>query len=233
MAFKAKVDYCGLTANDALKDALLIKDDNPNESRQKYQPQGQDGSYVLTEVYGEDSSPSNNYGLKKDLSLAAGAVKLNAVTKVGGKCYALEKISIGTGASKAVTISASCKQIEADATDSAQCHYPVPALTLTRKQHAQILFGAFTVTGGELTECSAAIGGSVSTDKVAGVTISSDINSGVITVSGKILQTGDEKPTVNVADGWVLTVAPSGANPETAYPEYSFEVEKILAKNEA
>ena len=112
------------------------------------------------------------------------------------------------------------------------CHYNIPALVLSVKHHAQILFSAFTFTGSgcELTECSATAGSSVSKDKIAGLKISSDINSGVVTVTGTILQTGSTAPTVTPASGWVLTSPLNCTNPETAYKSYSFEVQKVLAK---
>lgn len=190
-----------------------------------------------TEIYGEDSAPSNSYGLKGDISLAAGKIKLNKVKTIGdgqaAKCYALESIQIGTGAGSAPTISATCQEIEAGVSDANQCHYSVPALTLTKKHHAQILFGAFTLTGNgcTLTECAATIGGSINKDKVEGVKISSDINSGVITVTGTVLQTGATEPTLAAANGFVITSPLNCTNPEAAYKSYTFELQLILAKD--
>lgn len=237
MAFATKTDYCGLTAITELADKLVIKEDAENVSVEKYQPQGEDGSFLGTEVFGADSAPTNSYGVKGNISLAAGKIKLNKVTTIGtapnAKSYALESITITTAAGAAPTVAAVCQEIEAGAADANQCHYSLPALAFTTKQHAQILFGAFTIsgTGCVLTDCSATAGGTINKDKVAGVKISSDINSGVITVSGNILQNGSTAPTITAADGWVVTQPPNCTNPETAYKTYAFELQKVLAKD--
>ena len=88
MAFAVKTDYCGLIAatTPSTQDAvspLVIRDATENVSVEKYQPQGADGSFVGTEIYGQDSAPSNSYGLRADLKLEDGAIKLNKVTTVG------------------------------------------------------------------------------------------------------------------------------------------------------
>lgn len=232
MAFHAKTDYCGLSALTALSGKVVVKDATDNDSVEKYQPQGQDGSFVLTEVYGEDSAPTNSYGVKANVDAAEGDVKLNALVTVGERKYALESFEIGTSAGSAPTLSATCQRVEDDATDAAQCHYAVPAFALTTKHHAQDVFSAFDIDGDGcvLTECSASVGGSINKERVAGVTIASDISQGVVTVTGSILQTGATAPTVVAKNGFVLTAPPSCTNAETAYKTYSFELQRILAK---
>ena len=243
MAFAPKIDYCGLVVatKPSTQDAtspLVIRDANENVSVEKYQPNGQDGSFVGTEIFGQDSAPSNSYGLQADMNIAAGAIKLNKITTIGegatAKKYALESFEITTAAGAAPAISATCQEIEAGATDDGQCVYSVPAFTLTKKHHAQILFAAFTLEGAgcELTACSATVGGSINKDKVEGVKVSSDINSGVITVSGTVLQTGAAAPTIAAADGWVLTQPLNCTNPEAAYKSYTFELQKVLTKTQ-
>lgn len=232
MAFAAKTDYSGLSAITSLANKLVVRDANDNDSNEKYQPQGQDGSFIATEVYGSDSAPSNSFAVKGAISVEDGDIKLNAVTTVDSKKFALESFQISTGAASEPSISATSQEIEADATDAAQCKYAVPAFTLTPKHHAQILFSAFTMTGTgcHLTQCSATVGASINKIKVAGVKVASDINSGIITVTGSILQAGATAPTITPADGWVLTKPPTCTNPETAYKSYSFEVQKTLTK---
>lgn len=232
--FAQKIDYCGLTAITELAAALLIRDDNENGSVEKYQPNGGDGSFLGTEVFGQDSAPTNAYGLKADLNLAAGKIKLNKITTVDGKNYALESIEIATAGGSAVKISATCQEIEAGATDAAQAHCSVPALKLSKLHIAQILFDAFTLTGTgcTLTECKATIGSTINKDKVEGVKISSDINSAVITVSGTILQSGSTAPTIEAATGWVITQPLNRTNPESAYKSYAFELQLVLPKTQ-
>jgi hypothetical protein len=232
MAFHAKTDYCGLSALTALAGKIVVKDATDNDSVEKYQPQGADGSFVLTHVYGKDSAPANTYGVKANIGTEDGDVKLNALVTVGEKKYALESFEIGTSAGSAPTLSATCQLVEDTATDAAQCHYPVPAFALTTKQHAQDIFSAFEIAGEGcvLTECSASVGGSITKDKNAGEIIASDISQGVITVTGTILQTGDVAPTLTAKGDFVVTAPPSCTNAETAYKTYSFELQRILAK---
>jgi hypothetical protein len=249
MAFAPKTDFGGLTA---LSDKIVVRDDALNGSVEKYQPQGQDGSFDMgTEVFGEDTAPSNTYGLKAPgLDLEAGVLKLNAVTMVEGKAFALESLEFETGAGTPVKISTKSKEIETGTDANVQSFYSIPALKLETKQRAQIPFGAFTLSGKgcSLTSCKCTIGGSINVDKVAGVKISSDINSGLITLSGTILRSGNvaenEVPTitplaeaVELGNGktskWVLTKAPAPTekNPETEYQTYEFELELPLLKD--
>lgn len=235
MAFQAKQDYCGLTALTNLGAAIAMRDDALNAATETYQPQGQDGSFVALEVFGEDAAPTNAYALKSDVAVPAGELKLNAVTTVDGKCYALESVEITTGAAAAVAISATAQRVENGATTEANCTYPIETFALTTKHHAQILFGAFTLSGDgcTLTACNATIGGSINKDKVAGNIIGSDINSGAITVTATILQTGETAPTITPAAGWTLTSPISPTNPETEYKNYEITLVKNLVKGSA
>lgn len=229
MAFATKTDFSGLVAKS--DGALLIRDDNPNESQEVYRPTGQDGSYVATEVYGDDASPANNFALAKDLSLE---IKLGAITTVSTKKYALESVTVSTTGGSAPTISATSQLVESAATDASVCLYDVGTLNVSKRHHAQILMDAFTLSGAgcQLTSCTATIAATVNKDKVEGEVVSSDIVNGLITVTGEILATGTTAPTVTAASGWTLTKKPVAANPEAAYKTYSFEVTKNLTKTE-
>lgn len=237
MAFAAKTDYCGLMTSTAFNGKIKIRDDADNASVEKYQPTGQDGSFIATEVYGEDAAPTNNYAFVADVSAAAGSVKLNAITVIGSddaaKNYALEQFVISTSGGAAPTLAATCQLIEHGSSDEEQCHYSVPAFSLKKKNHAQDVFGAFTLSGAgcHLTECTATVGGSISKTRVAGETVASDIGQGVITVTGSVIQNGTVAPTVTANEGWVVTSALARTNAETAYPTYEFELQMILAKD--
>ena len=100
MAFAPKTDFCGLAA---ASDKITVRDDALNGNIEKYQPQGQDGSFDMgTEVFGEDSAPSNSYGVKAPgVEFTAGKLKLNAVTTVNGKNFALESIEFETAVADA------------------------------------------------------------------------------------------------------------------------------------
>jgi hypothetical protein len=227
MAFQPKLDYCGLTAQN---DKLIIRDSDLNGSVEKYQPQGEDGSYVTTEIYGETCAPSNNYGV------AAGCesldVQLGSYTEFDGKAYALESVNISTSAGAPVTVSASAQQIE-DGVSGSVCMYEHVILPVSSKHHAQT-FGAFTLSGEgcHLTSSSAAISATVTADKVAGSIISSDVSAGIVTVSGDILSVNGTIPVITPAEGWAITNVPAitESNPETEAKSYHFELQKILAK---
>jgi hypothetical protein len=255
MAFAPKKDRCGLSA---ASEKFRVRDDELGGSVEKYQPQGADGSFSIgTEIYGEDSAPKNTYALAAPgVELEAGKLSLGSITEVDGKKFALESITVATGAGSVVTVSASSKEIEADATIERQSTYPLPAFKLTTKQIAQILFGAFTLSGKgcNLTACSATIGCTVGVDKIAGEKISSDCHAGIITVTGTILRSGkiaDHEPPVitpkeeevvlieggtslgsRKTSKWVLTKPPEPTekNPETSYQTYDFEVQLPLVK---
>ena len=240
MPFLVKKDFCGLSKKS---DKILVRDHQLNGSVEKYQPQGQDGSFDQgTEVFGEDTAPSNSYALKAPgVEFNDGDIKPGEVTEIDDKSYALESFEIETAAGSAVKFTAKSKEIESGTDATVQCKYLVPAFSLSTKQRAQILFGAFTLSGKgcTLTACKASIGGSVNVDKIAGVKISSDINSGILTVTGTILRSANvkdnEAPIVTPADGWVLTQPPEPTenNPETEYPTYEFELQKPLVKETA
>lgn len=230
MAIPAKTDYCGLATTFA--NSLVTVADEENPSPSKYQPQGQDGSFIATEVYGEDAAPTNTYKLKADIDADAGDLVLNSVTSIGHKEYALEQVTISTSGGAAPAISATCKRVEAGATDAANCLYEIPAFALKTHQHAQDIFSALTLEGSEcvFTQLDAAIGCTVNPESANGIIVASDANSGVITITGTILQSGTTAPTLTATPGWTITQAPACSNPENQYKSYSFEVQKILAK---
>jgi hypothetical protein len=81
-----------------------------------------------------------------------------------------------------------------------------------------------------------------------GVKLSSDINSGIITITGTILRSGNiadnERPTITVAtdaatlgngktSSWILTQTPelTEKNPESEYKSYEFAVQLPLLKD--
>ena len=231
MAFAVKTDFGGLSS---VSNNILVRDDAENSSQEKYQPTGQKGQFCDLEVYGEDQSPSNNYAIKGDLDLPAGAIKIANIVTVGtgadAKKYALESFEIGTSGGSAPTLSATSQLVESDVDAAKMPYAEVPAFKLRKRHHAQILFDAFTLAGEkcELTTCRARIGGTIGKDKLAGDIIGSDVNSVSLVVSGTILQVGPTAPTLTAAAGWKVTQRPTCTNPESTKKEYAFELEKNL-----
>lgn len=255
MAFAVKIDFGGLVEATKKNNqpVLKIRDHDLNGSVEKYQPTGQDGSFVGTDIFGEHANPKNTYALIADLEVECGGIKLNKFVSITEgeeqsavtKKYALEEVVITTKGGEPVKITASAKEIEDGADANNQAYYWIPAFSVFTKQEAQDVFGAFTMVGQNchLTECESKLSCVVKPDDVEGVYVSSDCNSGVITVSGKILSTAGVKPTVTpkaeavslgnqMTSNWVLTNAPklTESNPEKAAKEYSFELQLALKK---
>jgi len=249
MAFHIKTDYCGLIAattpsGSSSVQCLVIRDDQENASTEVYQPNGDDGGFVGTEVYGEDSAPSNAYGLKVKITASEGSIKLGKIVSITDssvspsvtKKYALEKISISTGSAQIVTLSASSQEVESDCDSATMPYFAVPAFVLEKANIPQDIFSALSLTGSgcQFSKIDYEISCVVQKDKVEGVKISSDVNSGIITMSGTILQTGSTKPTLTIdsdnEDGWVITQKPNCKNMEARYKEYDFEAQLVLEK---
>ena len=249
--FQIKVDFCGLIAattpsGQGATPCLVIRSDDENASTEKYQPNGQNGGFAGTEVYGADSAPSNAYGIKAKITATDGMIKLGKIVSITEgtgqsavtKKYALEKVSISTGGGQIPTLTASCQEVESDCDVAKMPYFAIPAFVLDKAQVAQDIFGVIKIEGDgcELTKADYEFACTVQKDKVEGVKIASDINSGVITLSGTILQTKSNKPVLSVDEeepgesGWVITQAPDRKNPEAAYKNYEFEMQLVLEK---
>jgi len=255
MAFAVKFDFCGLV--EATKQnnvaALLIRDHAINGSNEEYAPNGQNDDIIGIDIYGGDSAPTNSYGLKMKIACVAGAIKLNSIVeRTDGtgqsavtKKYGLENVKIVCKGGSPVAISATAQELEDTATAANQGYYWIPAFAVDTKYEAQDIFGAFTM-GGEgchLTETTADIACKIKKDDVAGVKVSSDCGSGLITVSGTILSTAGNEPTITpkaeavslgneMTSNWVLTKSPkpTESNPEKAAKQFTFELKLPLKK---
>jgi len=110
----------------------------------------------------------------------------------------------------------------------------LPAITLSPRHKAQILAGAFTLTGTgcNLTSCSLSVRANITRATVSGDTVAHDVSGAEIVVSGTVQQTGDTKPTIAAAEGWELTTPQSRENPDEGYIEWTFEATKAAASTE-
>lgn len=232
MSFLAKKDYSGLSAT--YSSALAVRKDSPNISTQAYRPVDNDGEIFAEEIYGEDAAPSNDYGLKGQWATTAQApltIGAGVITTVDSKKYGRENITINTGAGSPVTVSATAQQLE-DGASTDGTVFKVPAFTLTTAHKAQDIFGAIDeVTNGSVTQLNYAISCTISKDKIAGVKYSSGANTGLLTITGKLLQKSTAgsaaEPGITLNTGFTL-VNLTPDNPESTYPEYSFTITRPL-----
>ena len=267
MAFQPKLDRCNIIAmttpsGTGAQPIFLIRDAKRggSEPAEVYQPDLQEGETDF-DPYGEDATPSNTYAVKGGThSVAAGAVKLAAVVAVTEKegsgsdpdivkNYALAEYSLDSKNKSPLAISGSSQLVEDGVDASRQAYWPLPAHVVSSRQIPQDFFGCFTLsgTGCSLQSVKATAKVMVSTDKLVGKIISSDSNTGILTVTGTILRNkkiaNNSEPTITplatevVLEGqlkskWTLTKSPTPTedNPETAYPTYEFELSLPLKK---
>ena len=153
----------------------------------------------------------------------------------------MNNFAINTAAGSAPTFSASGEQVEEDSTGV--CQYSIPAFEVTKKHHAQILFGAFsynkTVSGGttstgvHLKSAAYTASGSITKGEKEGVCLTHDIVEGKIECAVEFVQVGDVKPeiTPNLEDGWDVTSKLTCSNPDADWPSWSATLTKYLVKD--
>ena len=266
MAFAPKIDRCGIiaaTTPDEGSSPFLIRDEQRggSEPSEVYEAQFACGE-VAFDPYGEDAAPTNSYAVAGGShTIAAATVKLGAVTQITEKAavgqtpavkknYSLSDFNVDTKTGSAPAVDAAAQLVE-DGDDVAdrQAYWPLPAMTITTRQCPQDIFGCLTLTG---TGCSftgikASAKVNVAPDRLVGKAISSDSNSGYISVTGTIQKnpniTGAADPEIAVPDAevvlegtvkskWVVIKKPTPTknNGETAYPTFDFEVRLPLKK---
>ena len=224
MSWNSKTDYCGL----AVADKIICKGANGNRAGQYLEKTGQHGAICATKLYGtKNASPNNEYTVADDATLA---IVLGSVAAVDGNKYMLQSVSVGTGSATEPTLSATAVQVEDGATTGNR--FAVPSLSLSADDIAQILFGAFTLSGDgcELTQCNAEIGCTVGLHTVNGDPVASDPHTAHIQLSVTVLQTGDEAPAVTPADGWELSAPLTCNDPDADLPTWTCSLSKALEK---
>ena len=187
------------------------------------------GDIVARDLAGERISPSGVYNViaAGDLSLVLGSVNT-----VDTDVVVLLGCDISTSAASAPEVTLSGESIQTGGTASSTV--TLPAITLSPRHKAQILAGAFTLTGTgcNLTSCSLSARANITRATKSGDTVAHDVSGAEIVVSGTVQQTGDTKPTIAAAAGWELTTPKSKANPDEGYIEWTFEATKAAASAE-
>ena len=227
--FIEKNDYFGLADGTM----LVCSSSDDGRSNEVAEATGQDGAIVAHNVYGEKIAPSNEYVMKAvTFSKNEGELAIGQIHKLDDNqtCICLGSLSIGTSAGSAPTISASGEQVEDNS--SGNCLFKIPAISLTKKHHAQILFNAFTFsgTGIHLKSASYNITASITKGEKEGKCLTHDVVEGKIECSVEFLSVSGDKPTLTPGDGWEVTSVPSSSNPDADWPTWSATLTKYLTK---
>lgn len=116
------------------------------------------------------------------------------------------------------------------------CLYQLPAFQVTKKHHAQVLFGAFNENnygaGVHLKSASYSASCSVTKGEKEGNCLTHDVTEGKIECSVEFLQTGNETPTLTAGEGWEITGVLACSNPDADWPTWSATLTKYLSKSD-
>ena len=199
MSFAAKIDYCGLT-----KYGLALRSNAQNATNGLLEIPASDGSYIGNEIYGHIQNPTCEYAISCDTTISA--TLGNVENSLTGTPYALQSITINTGAGTEPTVNATAVQIESGATKTI-CTYELTGLSVTPAHHAQT-FGAFSYT--ESTSCvlqgtDLEARANIQPPTINGEPVASDATAGVVTVNATMWTTAEQAPTVTLAQGWTQT----------------------------
>ena len=227
MAFKVKTDFVGLSAK---LPALKIKSSSDGRSASIAEATNIDGDIVAAEVYGETVSPTCEYELIAAMGENA-EIELGAVNTVGEEKIILSGLEIATAAGAAPTFSANGADVGTAPVDGLKT-YKVSIAGLTLKHSAQILFGAFELSGDGCHPTSAnySLSGEITTATVEGKVVSVDISSGRIECSVSVVATGAAEPQLTPGEGWKVHSPLACSNPDGDYPTYSATLVKYLTK---
>lgn len=221
--FSAPVEYFG----QGLSTVIDLKSSTENRDYAvKQTATDERGDIVARDLAGERISPSAVYNVKAagDLSLVLGSV--NTVETMAVVLLGCE---ISTGAATPPEVTLSGESIQSGG--AASSTITLPAIALSPRHKAQILAGAFTLTGAgcNLTSCSLSARANITRATVEGETVAHDVSGCEMVVTGTIIQIGAAAPTIEAGDGWTLTTPKSKANPDEGYIEWTFECSKAVA----
>lgn len=224
--FSAPVEYFGQGSSTVI--GLKSSTEN-RDYAVKQTATDERGDIVARDLAGERISPSGVYNViaAGDLSLVLGSVNT-----VDTDVVVLLGCDISTSAASAPEVTLSGESIQSGRTASSTV--TLPAITLSPRHKAQILAGAFTLTGAgcNLTSCSLSARANITRATVSGDTVAHDVSGAEIVVSGTVQQTGAAAPTIAAAEGWELTTPQSRSNPDEGYIEWTFECSKAAASTE-
>ena len=224
--FSAPVEYFG----QGLSTVIGLKSSTENRDYAvKVTATDERGDIVARDLAGERISPSAVYNV-----IAAGELSLvlGSVNTVETMAVVLLGCEISTGAATPPEVTLSGESIQSGG--AASSTITLPAIALSPRHKAQILAGAFTLTGAgcNLTSCSLSARANITRATVEGETVAHDVSGCEMVVTGTIIQIGAAAPTIEAGDGWTLTTPKSKANPDEGYIEWTFECSKAVASAE-
>lgn len=227
MSWDTKTDYCGL----AVDGKLQIKSATMNRSGQYLEKLGKNAAIAATKAFGANDSPSCDYTVVAAHKLTG--VKLGKIVTADGKKYALQSFKYECGAGSEPTFSASSREVEPTADDSKCNHFDVPEFEISPEEVAEILAGAFKLSGDgcELTKCSLQASCTVNVHTVNGAAVASDVHTGHVQVSVVIGQYGEAAPSLAAEEGWDVSSPLTCTDPDSDLPEWTATLSKPLAKS--
>lgn len=206
----------GVATNPFGISGLTINGYSENASIQVAEAKDERGDNVARDTYEALTAPSADFSIAADFAL--GGISLGAL--IDGDTdpdLVINGFSVDTSAGDAPSVSISSESVP---TGSEEGHtYTTPAFTLEVDHKAQILFGAFTLSGDgcHVESCNAS--GSCTITRAYdenGETCAWDVSGGQIEVSVEIVQTGSTAPTFTPAADWAavspLTEVEAGAD---------------------
>ena len=224
-SFTDKKDYYGLTANSA---PLAVISDDDGASNEYNEYTGQDGAFVDEIAYGDKMEPSNDLELTGDWAIADGAVKLGGVTTIDTKKFALGELSIETTAGELPKISASGKQVQSGATTTR--YFAIPAATVKNDESAQILWGAFELSGSgcHLQSAKYKASAELPTADKDGFPLAFGVAKGAIECQIEVTQCGTTAPTLTAGENWHVSQKLKCSNPDSDCPTWTATLRRHL-----
>jgi len=227
MALSTKIDYFVQTANAVIKQ---VSSASNTDFAVKATATNERGDIIVRDVSQPRDSPSCDFVCfaAGDVDLALGSVYTYATTHIA----CLLGINIQTSAAAAPKVTLSGEELQAGATVTSTID--TGAITLSPRHKAQILAGAFTVsgTGCHLTECSLDVKANLTRATADGVTLAHDVSGATLTVTGTVVQSAATAPTIAAESGWTLNTPISQTNPDEGHTTWTFECTKDLTSTE-
>lgn len=227
MALSTKIDHFTQAANTVIKQIASAAN---TDFAVKATATNERGDIIVRDVSESRDSPSDDFVCfaAGDLDLDLGAVFTYETSKIA----CLLGINIQTTAGAAPKVTLSGEQLQAAATVTSTI--AVGAITLSPRHKAQILAGAFTVsgTGCHLTDCTLDVKANLTRATADGVTLAHDVSGATLTVTGTVVQSAATAPTIAAETGWTLNTPTSQTNPDEGHTTWTFECTKDLTSAE-